>query len=355
MKWWRQLNTNSFFIRLCNWEYWPSYAFYMPLLPYYFLQVIRYRHFFFFTAANPGIEAGGAGWESKYETIRKIPAGLSPRSILAEAGSSPESVIEELRTHDMSYPLIVKPDVGFRGFLVKKIDTEALLRSYLTTFPVDFVIQEYIDLQEEVGVFYYRLPGEDKGHITSITQKEFLSVTGDGRASVLNLILSQPRAKLQLKRLKKTHAHLLESVPAEGQKVNLGIIGNHSKGTLFIKGNHLINDSLRRLFDCISKEITGFYYGRFDIKCGSIEELNAGKNFKIIEVNGVCSEPTHIYDPHTSSYFKAVRDIFRHWKILHTISRTNHRVGVKYGSHFKLFRAFWRLNSYMRKLKKIAA
>ena len=40
----------------------------------------------------------------------------------------------------------------------------------------------------EVGVFYYRFPDEERGHIFSITKKEFPCVVGDGRRSLEKLI-----------------------------------------------------------------------------------------------------------------------------------------------------------------------
>ncbi len=59
------------------------------------------------------------------------------------------------------------------------------------------------------------------------------------------------------------------------------------------------------------------------------EELKAGKNFTIIELNGAGSEPTHIYDPAHSVFF-AWKEIARHLALLYRISVANHKRGFRY-------------------------
>ena len=72
-----------------------------------------------------------------------------------------------------------------------------------------------------------------------------------------------------------------------------------------------------------------FIYGRLDIRYQNRELLEQGKSFSVIEVNGAGSEPTHIYDPSHSIFF-AWKEIVRHWRILYSISRANHRLGYRY-------------------------
>ncbi|MEQ1554586.1 MAG: hypothetical protein ABL929_10425, partial [Ferruginibacter sp.] len=60
-----------------------------------------------------------------------------------------------------------------------------------------------------------------------------------------------------------------------------------------------------------------------DIMYSNWQELVAGKNLSIIELNGAGSEPTHIYDPKHSIFF-AWKEIARHLKILYRISVYNH-------------------------------
>lgn len=348
MKWWDRVKQRPFWIRLLNWEYWPSKAYYFPLIPLILWQMLRSRHLCFFTAANPGIYTGGIGLESKYETLLKIPGRYRPRSILFRKGDPTAGLPQRLQQAGIRFPLIAKPDLGFRGLLVKKLGDEAEMMAYLKHYPIDFILQEFIALPEEAGVLYHRMPGEERGRVTSITTKEFLYVTGDGRSTVEALIRNKPRALLQMERIRAGYPALLPQVPAAGEKVGLGVVGNHSKGTRFINSNHLIDEAVCRNFDRISQEIEGFYYGRFDIKCESLDALFTGEGMKVIELNGACSEPTHIYDPERGTYWAALRDIAYHWRLIRRIARANHQRGVPYLPHKTTAREFLHLFAYQR-------
>ncbi len=349
-----RIANTPFLIKLLNWEYWSTNAFYWPMFIYGPVLAIRARHFCFFTAANPGIKTGGLGVESKYDTIVKVPESYRPRTVLIKNGTAFEEVAKAIEMAQIGFPLIAKPDVGFRGLLVKKIANKDSLRQYLEKYKIDFLVQEYADYPVEVGVLYYRLPDEDTGSITSVTLKEFLHVSGDGQSTVHDLVLKNTRALLQLDRISKHYGHLLNTIPAKGEKIALGTVGNHCKGTRFINGNHLIDEQLIQTFDKISSQIPGFNYGRFDIRCSNMEELKSGKNFKILEINGVCSEPTHIYDPNHISYFGALKAILKHWRLIRKISTANHKLGVPYLPLKTIIRELIHLKAYGKKIEDIS-
>ncbi len=353
MKSWDRVKYRPFWIKLLNWEYWPGKAFYYPLIPHILWLMLRARHICFFTAANPGIYTGGLGLESKFGTIMKIPAPYRPKSCLIARGAPFAEVRRQLAAAGINYPLVAKPDLGFRGLLVSKVDNEADLEAYLAKFPIDFVIQEFLDFPEEIGVLYYRIPGTEEAGVTSITTKEFLSVTGDGHSTVQELIQRNSRALLQMERLRSQHGELLGQVPAAGERVPLGIIGNHAKGARFINSTALADAAIIRTIGHLAGQIEGFYYGRFDLKCASFDSLRTGEGIKVIEVNGVCSEPTHIYDPQRGTYFSALRDIARHWSLIFRIARANHRRGVPYMGVRRLARAFLDLFAYQRMIAEI--
>lgn len=48
------------------------------------------------------------------------------------------------------------------------------------------------------------------------------------------------------------------------------------------------------------QDIPDFHFGRVDVKFDSVDALRAGEKFEIIEINGVGSEATHIWDSRTS-------------------------------------------------------
>ncbi|NRA48980.1 MAG: hypothetical protein HRU12_07585 [Phaeodactylibacter sp.] len=220
----------------------------------------------------------------------------------------------------------------------------------LKVHDINFIAQEYIDWPEEAGVLYHRLTGEPTGQISSVTTKEFLHVIGDGASTVLELIKRKPRALLQLERIKERYPQYLDQIPEAGQRVPLGIVGNHAKGTRFINSNHLVDSNMIEVFDRISAQIDGFYYGRFDLKCTSLNSLFTGEGLKIIEVNGVCSEPTHIYDPKGGTYWSALKDLAKHWGIIYRIARINRQRGIPILTHQQTARAFLDLFAYQRKV-----
>lgn len=355
MKWWKQIKQQPRFIKLTQWEYWPSLAFYWPMLFYGPYLAIRPKHICFFTPANPGLEGGGMCMESKHHTLEMFPKHLQPESIFVPNGMTKAQIKAALDQTSLRYPLIVKPNIGFRGLLVKKVDHFEQLNTYIQQYPIDFLIQEFLQYPEEVGVFYSRMPDEEKGKIISLTLKEFLHVIGDGQATVAELVERNPRALLQKERLQETHADLLASVPPAGKKINLGVVGNHSKGTLFINGNDQIDDALTKEFDRLARHIDGFYYGRFDIKCQSLDDLRQGKNFKIIELNGVFAEPTHIYDASRMSYFEALRTIIRHWKLVEEISFRNAQKGVAHMPVLEMLKVVKSIRDYGKLIKRFSS
>lgn len=355
MKWLQRLKSRPFLIRLFNWEYWPYWAYYYPLIPWFLYLAARYRHTCFFSPANPGILTGGLGFESKYDTLMKIPGEWVPRSVLVRTGEVRSDWEPRIAAAGIFFPLIAKPDIGFRGFLVKRIDNAGELETYLASYPVDFILQEYIEFPQEFGVLYHRYPGSEKGRITSVTLKEFLSVTGNGRSTLRELILADQRASLQIDRLLETHRDSLAHVPADGEKIGLGQIGNHSKGTRFINGNHLVDDRLLATFDGIAGRIEGFCYGRFDLRAKDWASLREGRDFKIIELNGVCSEPTHIYDQTQSTYWNALGELFYHWHLIGKIAWVNRKAGTPCIAPGDMLRQISRLRQYFKRIKALVA
>ncbi len=354
MNLWQRIKLHPRIIRLTNWEYWSVTTLNAPLFLYGCYLSVKAGHPGFFAAANPAIYSGGMGIESKYETLQKIPIAYRPKSILVQPNDQfiqTELLIKEM---GISYPLIAKPDIGFRGLLVEKVNTSEDLEEYLSKYKIPIILQELIHLPEEIGVFYHRLPYEKKGKITSITTKEFLHVIGDGSSSVRSLVLNKARAKLQLGRIEEMYPTLLHKIPKKGERVSLGIIGNHSKGTIFRDGTHLVRPEMETFFDHLNNQLEGVYYGRFDIKCNSIEDLSTGKQLKILEMNGVCSEPTHIYDPDNGSYWKAVQALIQHWKIVFKISQYNKKQGAAYMPIKEMWTALRQLRQYFKKIEAYA-
>jgi hypothetical protein len=195
------------------------------------------------------------------------------------------------------------------------------------------MLQALVDYPLEVSVFYYRLPHQRKGVITGFIQKEVMYVTGDGEHTLEQLISAHSIARHRMEEMQMKHKAMMQLVLPKGEKYNLAWAANLNRGATFTNLHNLIDEQLLTVFDAISQPAQ-FYYGRYDIKCNSIEELKQGKNFSILEYNGSGAEPNHVYQS-GYSWFRALRVILQHWKALYTISVANHRKGIPFWSFSK--------------------
>lgn len=283
--------------------------------------------------------------ESKYEVLQLVPESLKPKTILVKLPTTVTYVTEVMHEAGLTFPFILKPDLGERGWMVRRIKNEQDIERYLKEIKIDFIMQELVDLPLEFGVYYIRFPSQQQGFVNSITGKEFLSVTGDGKKTLQELILEKDRAKIQWNTLRITYADRLSEIIPSGKKIELVSIGNHCLGTTFLNFNHLINDKLIASFDIISKQINGFYFGRYDLRCASLQDLENG-NVKIMELNGCGAEPAHVYHP-GSSLIKAIRVLITHWRNLYQVSKENHERGVPYLSLKEGKLIYKRVKKYM--------
>ena len=315
-------------IKLTHFEYWTWWMFYVPLLPYWLFQAVRTHSLTFFTNADPCIDYGGFFGESKMEILRQIPKEYLPKTIFIEKQTDLKSIVDRLIQEDLVYPIICKPDIGERGTQVEKLYSNYDLVQYLSNVQEDFIIQEFITYDIELGILYYRYPDSSTGKVTSVTRKEFLTVLGDGKSNIRQLMQQSTRARFQVESMRKRLGDMgMNEIIKSGEKRILEPIGNHCRGTKFLDNNFLLNSKLDEVFDKIALTIDGFHYGRFDMKVKSMEDLYSGKNIQIMELNGVSSEPGHIYDPQ-NTLWSAYRDLAYHWKIIADISIQQQRRGI---------------------------
>lgn len=294
--------------KLLHWEYWPVYVVYAPTFFLWIWYLIRFRRFHFYRFANPAIANGGLYGVSKKAIYDVLPKALYPTTVLIQ--KTERADLEGiLQHHHLDFPVIAKPDAGYRGIMVQKITSATALRRYADALQQDFLVQEIVHYPHEMGLFYVRMPHESRGTITGITLKNFLTITGDGQQTMAQLLAQNPRYALQMDVLGRQYD--LQKVPAAQESICLVPFGNHNRGTEFLDGAHLITPKLQETFDQILSRINGFYYGRLDIRYRSFEELENGQYFSIIELNGAMSEPTHIYDP-KHSFFYGQKEIFKH-------------------------------------------
>lgn len=321
------IQRSNFLTKLFHWEFWPASIANIPVVFYWLFFAFKSRDLFFFSLVNPSIETGGVMGESKIKILNNMPRSVIPQTVFFGRGELQiEHFLDQMRAHMIDFPVICKPNVGERGFLVEKISSEEALERYLAKVQVDLLIQEYVEYPVELSILCHRFPSDGRGQITSICEKKYLSVAGDGVSTIETLMQKSPRARMQLKRFRREKEDLLNSIPAAHAEVIVEPIGNHCRGTMFLDANHLISDKLHDVFISLLAKMEDVNYGRFDLKCKNVSDLSKGLGYKVLEFNGVASEPAHIYDPSYPT-IQGYRDLFQHWKIIYEISQEQRGLG----------------------------
>jgi hypothetical protein len=311
---------------------------------YLFWLGLRHRSWTVFTAVNPGMPAASGL------------VGLSKSSILsglANAGDSIATwtVIEPgpfpkrsaalrlfMADHGLQYPIVLKPDRGERGEGVVIARDAFATEKVLRESQVPMVAQAYVP-GVEFGVFYFRRPGDSMGEIFAITEKRDVRVTGDGRRTLEELILQDERAIGMVGFFLNRFRDRLTEIPMAGDAVTLSELGTHCRGALFLDGNGLNTSRLEQSIEAVSRTYAGFYFGRYDVRADSIEAFQQGE-FKVIELNGVTSEATNIYDPKHSVWY-GWHILCEQWRIAFEIGAANRRKGARVWSARELWR-LWR-------------
>lgn len=290
--------------------------------------------------------------ESKKEIYDLLPQHLIPETILIELQNGIEMMLQQLHESVITYPFIAKPDIGMKALGVEKISSQEELIIYFQKIEQNFLIQELILFPKELGVFYCRKPGQERGTITGIVEKEFLYVTGNGVSTLEQLVRKKKRAFLQLKGIRKKFGDKMHEIPEDDDHVILVPFGSHTRGAKFTDRTFKKNNHLIKQINLICRNIPGFYFGRLDIRYNTFDELSQGLNFSIIELNGAGSEPTHMYDPKHSIWF-AWREIRKHWKWLFEISKINNARGHSFMNReegFRMLRAATQLEKQLRRI-----
>ncbi|HSU27618.1 MAG TPA: hypothetical protein VLJ68_04500 [Chitinophagaceae bacterium] len=324
----------KFWQKLTHWELWPFNVIYTPLGVVWIYYAIRARAFWFFTPSNPTLIFAGFEGGSKKEMYDQLPDWSYPTTILVKAGIPEAALRDEIKKAGLQYPIVAKPDTGMQGVLFRVLENNTELMHYHGKLPVDYILQTFVDLPMEFSVFHIRYPGETKGMVTGFILKDYMHVKGDGQSSLEVLVNEHPKAKHRLAEMKQKHGANWASIIPEGEKYFLSYAGNHNRGARFINLHKEIDQRLCDVFDRISNESGSFYFGRYDLKCTSIEDLKEGKNLFLLEFNGAGAEPNHIYDC-GMKYSKALKVVAMHWRHLYKIGAINHRKGVPYWGYWK--------------------
>ena len=339
--------------RRLRWEFWPSWPIYLPLVPWFLWQGIRHRGLTVFTCTNPSIPAGGFVGESKSQILSCLPEAFVPRwTAIPDASTHPleerlQAVRDFVLREGLDFPLVIKPDVGERGAGVHITHAWDEVRTALDADNRLMIAQQFAH-GSEFSVFWMKRPSESHGRIFSLTVKHRPKVTGDGRRTLFDLILADPRAVALASTYLEENPDAREWIPEAGERVALTTVGAHSRGTVFEEGRHLITPQLTAAIADIASRFggrdddvpDGLDFGRFDVITEDEHALAAGRDLRVLEVNGVTSESTNMYD-RRYSLFDAWRLLRQQWRICYAIGAERRDAGARPATMFELLRA-WR-------------
>ncbi|MDX2135872.1 MAG: hypothetical protein SFV52_13870 [Saprospiraceae bacterium] len=314
-------------IKWSKWEFWPARVANLPVYGMGVWLALRAGDPLFFTNLNPGIPLSGAVGESKLAILRLLPSRLVPPTIAVESGMTIEACLDRMREAGIAFPVVAKPDVGERGFLVRICRDESELENHLRHHPTLFLVQPFIPLPEEYALFFYRFPDGGAFGIHSVCKKGFLQVTGDGRSTVGELMTGSFRASLQAARIARDNPELYRKVPANGEQVVLEPIGNHIRGTTFYDARNVVDQAMLDTYRRIADEMPNITFGRFDLKCASADALRKG-DVQVVEMNGVFGEPAHVYDP-GFSVAQVYAEFWKHWLLIYRLHKAQKAAGVR--------------------------
>ena len=269
--------------------------------------------------ANYALDHGEIGIGSKYHTQMAFDQSqFLPTELLSSALSNQEksSQVERFaQNHD--YPIILKSDVGCVGKGIRKVSNAAELTEVVPLLQGDYLLQKFTSYDVECGIFYTRQNG--LGKVTGINQKHFPRVTGDGVSTLRQLTLAHKRYSHHWQSFLQYLD--LEKVPDAGEEVRLSFIGSHTLGCMFTDDTHRLTPELEAAVVSFFENQPGYNFGRVDVKAESLEQLLNG-DFVVIEVNGIASLPTHMFDP-KYSVWDAYKIFLKHGNMLVKIAKEN--------------------------------
>ncbi|MDG1823506.1 MAG: ATP-grasp domain-containing protein [Flavobacteriaceae bacterium] len=274
----------------------------------------------YFTKLNSGMKFGGAILSSKIETLSKLPDRLIPKTILINPSDSFETINQNRLIKRIAFPIIAKPDNAERGKGVHKLENENDLKHLVQKIKQQtYLIQEFVCYPIELGILVHKTQTGDL-QITSLCEKLFCSVTGNGKSTLGDLILKDFRVAHRVPYFKNKYQNEWSNVLQKDKTVIIEPIGNHNLGTRFCNANHRINKDIYRWLKTFMTHLPEFDYGRIDMKIANWEAFKDNKGIKILEINGVNAEPIHIYDT-KQSIGQAYKSIFYHMKVIYQLSK----------------------------------
>lgn len=317
-------------------EFWHPRVFEAPYYVYLLLRCLRHGlPVKYLAKANYALDHGELGLGSKYSTQMAFAQDRFPPTDLLDgsltASERQARITAFARAH--GYPLILKPDIGAVGKGILKLDDDHAAGDAARAVQGNHLLQGFVPFSNEYGVFFVRKGGVSQ--ITGINKKHFPAVVGNGRDSIGALARRHYRYTNHWNIFLKYVD--VERVPDADETVRLSFIGSHTMGCKFTDDAYLKTGTLEDALFTFCQSQAGFNFGRLDVKSTSDDALKRGE-FAVLEVNGIASLPTHMFDP-DNSLLQAYRTFLAHGKHLVDIANENRERPMV----LKPYREIWQL------------
>jgi hypothetical protein len=310
----------------------PKWLNLVPMVVQWFWLGLRYGSVTLPSAINPRITAGGLVGDGKSEYFDCMGplarARVAPFAMLPAGGATTvQAALVAMAGAGLDFPVVAKPELGWCGFGVRRIDDAQDLADYLARYPAGeaLMVQRYLDEPGEAGIFYVRHPDQPTGQLLGVLLRHYPQVTGDGVSSMAQLV----RDEVRLHRATRSPLHEFhydfDFVPQPGEIVRLSLIGSTRVGGRYEDGSGFVTDELSATIDAIARDMPQFHAGRFDVRYRSLAELRRGQ-FTIMEVNGAGSEAVHAWDP-KYSVWQVYRIVFAKQRLLFELGAVNRARG----------------------------
>lgn len=300
-----------------KYEFWNPRVFELPFYLYLGAQCLLNRVGIKGLAkANYGLDHGEIGLGSKFDSQLAFDQRYFLPSVLLESyltvDEKKAAIHKFAKVH--AFPLILKSNVGSVGKGIVKINNDEDIEKHTPRLLGGFILQKFTSFPYECGIFYVRQNG--KPRVTGINMKHFPTVIGNGEDDLLTLARNHYRYTQHWNSFLQDidTSEILE----EGQEKRLSFIGSHTLGCKFTDDEHLRTPELESEIFKLFESQPGFNFGRVDVKAADEDALKRGE-FVVIEVNGVASLPTHMFDP-KFSVIQAYKIFFEHGKYLAQIA-----------------------------------
>jgi hypothetical protein len=311
----------------------PRWIGLMPMVLNWCWLGLRYCSLTLPSAANPQITAGGLVGDTKSEYFAGMGAHarskVAPYVMLrAEGGDMLAAALSAMGEAGLTFPVVAKPDQGWCGYGVRRLDDTLGLADYLARYPAgeSLMLQRYLDEQGEAGIFYVRHPGQSTGGLLGILLRHYPQVTGDGASTVAQLIEADVRLHRAVCNQREHECrHDPDEVPAAGDTVRLSLIGSTRIGGRYEDGSDSATAELTAAIEAVAHDMPQFHVGRFDVRYSTLQDLRSGR-FTIMEVNGAGSEAVHAWDP-KYSVWQVYRMVFAKQRLLFALGAANRARG----------------------------